>query len=569
MREWLAKRDNTDGYSLMDVQNQVSFYSVDLEIGTPPQKVTVLVDTGSSDLWVMGTDNPLCASGRRGKKFLGDEGDARVEIEAQQKDEWVTTGVVTITLGDLPPGGNIWNSVAGDLESGWTMMTGAENTMMMTGTGTETAVATGVPARTTDSAAEATVQCSTYGTFDHSKSSTFKSNNTAFAISYGDTSYASGSWGIDTMSINKLNVSGVSFAVANYSNSSMGVLGIGLPGLEVTNQLSNTASGKKDIAAASSSLYQYANFPMVLKNDGIIHKVAYSLFLNDPQEQEGSVLFGAVDHSKYTGTLYTVPLVDIYHDSASSKPVEFDITLYGLGVDKDGSQSTIATTTIPALLDSGTTISYFPAQLANEIARKFNATYDSRSGFYTMSCSYDTSNTNLVFDFGGFHITAPLDDFVVQQSSQTCVLAIGPQQENWVVLGDVFLSNAYVVYDLENLEVSMAQANFDSSLPESVEVISSTVPSAVKAASYSNPWSSAVMMSTGGNIFTVEGASNTTGSSSTRSGSRITSRVGSSSSTRRSEASSSMGTNQRKNAGAIVLPSFSTAIFTFIASFLL
>ncbi|ODA78654.1 hypothetical protein RJ55_06036 [Drechmeria coniospora] len=50
-----AKRSNA--YEDL-LQNKDYFYATDVNIGSPPQKVTILVDTGSSELWV----NPSCSS---------------------------------------------------------------------------------------------------------------------------------------------------------------------------------------------------------------------------------------------------------------------------------------------------------------------------------------------------------------------------------------------------------------------------------------------------------------------------------------------------------------------------
>ncbi|CAF3663847.1 unnamed protein product [Fusarium graminearum] len=50
------KRQDADEAIAVRLENKDFFYSTDIEIGTPPQKVTVLLDTGSNELWV----NPDC-----------------------------------------------------------------------------------------------------------------------------------------------------------------------------------------------------------------------------------------------------------------------------------------------------------------------------------------------------------------------------------------------------------------------------------------------------------------------------------------------------------------------------
>ncbi|QID86716.1 Aspartyl protease [Saccharomyces pastorianus] len=385
--------------------NKQSFYSVELALGTPSQNVTVLLDTGSADLWVSSNVNPYCGS---------------------------------------------------------------------------------------------TMNCDQYGVFDQANSSTFKANNSApFYASYGDGTFAEGVFGQDKLHYSGgLDLSGLSFAVANKSNSTVGVLGIGLPMLEVT------YSGK--VTVTDKKRYEYDNFPQFLKRSGAIDAIAYSLFLNDESQTSGSVLFGAVDHSKYLGQLYTIPLIDLYKAQGYQRPVAFDVTLQGLGLQTRAHNTTLTTTRVPALLDSGTTLTYLPAEAVSLMAKSLNATFSKKLGYYEYECPATSDNaTSVVFDLGGFHINAPLSDFTMQTNVGTCVLAIVPQTGNaTAILGDSFLRSAYVVYDLDNYEVSLAQANYASG-KEDIEVIRSTVPGAVKAPGYNSTWVKYASATAGGNIFTT------------------------------------------------------------------
>lgn len=487
-RALLYKR--ADGTEEIDLTNQQSFYSVQLEIGTPSQEVVVLLDTGSSDLWVSSPDNPYCMSDS--------------DMDDNSPFGWLTESV------------------------------------------TASGTATG-----SSSTSVATIDCSKYGTFDPSNSSTFSSNNTAFSISYGDGTYASGTWGTDKLNLGDLNVSDVSIAVANSSNSTVGVMGIGLAGLE------STYSGVSTSTTTQS--YQYANFPIVLKNEGIIKKNAYSLFLNDANADSGSILFGGVDHSKYSGQLYTIPILNLYKSKGISTPLEFDVTVQGVGVSVGNKQSTLTTSQMPALLDSGTTLTYLPYSLTELIAGSIGAQYSSRLGYYYMPCPSSNNDTQIVFNFGGFNIATNLTNYILSSgSSGTCILGMIPQSDDSAILGDMFLIHAYVVYDLESYEISMAQARFNAT-SDDIEAITSTVPGATPAPGYSSTWSTTQSVTSGGNIFTVKsGSTSTTTGSSQRSS-------GSATSSSKSTSASSTTTSVKKNDGGKLVP---TSLFVLFSSIL-
>lgn len=528
----LLKRAN--GYEDVQITNQNSFYSVTLEVGSPAQKVVVLVDTGSSDLWVTGSTNPYCASSSFGF-FRRD----LEENKAAARSTLAPVSAEAILVSDVHDDG-LWDWLTG----------GGRATRTATQT-VQTAQATASDG--TGSNPRATIDCSKYGTFDVSKSSSFTSNDTAFMIQYGDTTFASGTWGQDQLHLSDLNITGLSFAVANQTNSTVGVLGIGLPALEVTYSGKNSVSGTRP--------YQYANFPMVLKNSGATHKNAYSLFLNNASSEYGSVLFGAVDHSKYAGPLVTVPMVNTYASNGFKNPIQFEITLSGLGITKDGSNTTITTTKIPALLDSGTTLSYFPEEVVENIMSELGATYSRNAGYYTFDCPNEIDGFDIVFDFSGFHISASIANFVIGSNGRSCILGILPQSTGNAILGDSFLNAAYVVYDLEKYQISLGQADFSGG-DEDIEVITDTIPSAVLAPQYSNTWSTTASdFSAGGNIFTGSPVFQTaTGGSAqaTTTGSSNSTRTATSSartSTRASSSTSSRGSDQKKNGASRVVSS--------------
>ncbi|GMM58561.1 hypothetical protein DAKH74_051780 [Maudiozyma humilis] len=476
----LNKRDGS--YENITMANEAAFYSLELGVGSDQQNVTVLVDTGSSDLWIMGSDNPFC----------------KQAATASSPSEWVKSHQVS---------------------------------------------------------SNNQINCSQYGTFDESHSRSFKSNGSYFAITYGDSTVSRGTWGHDDVVLQPqsprggLNVSALSFGVANYSNSTVGVLGIGYPQLEVT-----YSGGKGN---SRTTPYMYRNLPLQLKQQGRIRANAYSLYLGDPATSEGNLIFGGVDHSRYTGQLYTVPVINTMKKQGYNTPIQFDVTMNGFGIANGTHNTTVTEAKFPALLDSGTSLVYMPQPIVDSVVKMLNATYDKKYG-YTVGCNplgsnaYD--NTSLVFNFNGMLFSADVSTFLLQISYDTCLLGImssgssGDNSTLTAVLGDLFLSSAYVVYDLENNEVSIAAANYNSTAQQgnataaskNIEAIGTTgVPRAIKAPQYYNTWSQAETFSSGGNIFTLPANSTLTMSSNRTSGSSGSSATSSSTITSTSSSSSS------------------------------
>lgn len=458
---FLQKRDDADGLFTLELTNEQTYYRASLLIGSQGDQNEVLVDTGSSDLWVMSSSVSCSSSGS-----LSYAVDVAADGAAVSRRRVVDFSHFSDASNDKR---------AGDLaaraegETSYYTVTIAQLIGGLESATAATAAATG-----------GSNTCTAYGALDTSSSDSFSANSSApgFSIEYADGTFAIGTWGTDTISVSGgANVSDVSFAVVNDTDSDFGVLGIGLVGLETTYS-GSTSSG--------SSPYTYENYPVRLKSSGAINKVLYSLYLNTADALSGSVLFGAVDHAKYSGELQTVPVVNIY-SAYYSDPIRLDIVLDSITLESSSQNVTVSLAHIPALLDSGTTLTYLPSSILSLLVSLLGASLSSL-GYYKLSCDYNTDSAYAVFNFSGVEIKVPMLDLILT-SGLSCYLGVLSQSADsttgisYAVLGDNFLRNAYLVYDLEDYEISLAQVSYSSD--EDIEVVTSSVPLAVKAAGYS------------------------------------------------------------------------------------
>jgi hypothetical protein len=320
--------------------------------------------------------------------------------------------------------------------------------------------------------------CTSSGTYDSSSSSTYKFVNSNFNISYVDGSGASGDYVTDTLSIGGQTLSNFQFGVGTTSTSSEGVLGIGYT--------------SNEIQVNRNQQQAYPNLPAAMLNAGLIQSNAYSLWLNDLEAGTGQILFGGVNTAKYSGSLQTVPIIQEY-----GSYYEFIIALTGVGI---GSTSATTSSSLPApvLLDSGSSLMYLPNDLTTEIYNQVNAVYDSNAGAAYVDCSLASNSSSISFSFSGATISVAYSELVLSAGTNSdgqqltfsngvsaCIFGIAPADSSTPVLGDTFLRSAYVVYDLDNNEISLAQTDFNSASDNIQEITNGTsgVPGATAVAS--------------------------------------------------------------------------------------
>lgn len=218
----------------------------------------------------------------------------------------------------------------------------------------------------------------------------------------------------------------------------------------------------------------YANLPKAMVQKSLIQSNAYSLWLNDLDANTGSILFGGVNSDKYHGTLETLPI-----QKAGGIYSEFVIALTGLSLSSSSRNKKYSSSALPAaaLLDSGSSLTYLPNGIVRDIFDDLDVNYDSSSGVGYVPCSLAEKNINISYTFSSPTIHVPANELVVdagdlyfRDGERACVFGIVPAGGSTPVLGDTFLRSAYVVYDLANNEISLANTNFNSTSDNILEI---------------------------------------------------------------------------------------------------
>lgn len=253
----------------------------------------------------------------------------------------------------------------------------------------------------------------------------------------------------DTIIIEGRTVPDALFGIARESSFAKNILGIGYAANE-----------------AILNGVRYSNFPQRLKDVGLIKTVAYSLSLNS-QDSGSGILFGGMDTAKFTGKPTTLPLIAL---SSNSERTHLAVGVSGVafGPLKGGP--------FQAVLDCAQT----RISLENDITSKIYAAAgveinNNRDPIRSCALSEAERKMILTFQFSGAAaavIHVPFKDLLIPESDEPgnytpleaglCYFGVYSAGDDVPTLGMPFFQSAYVVFNLESHQVSLAQAKHNS-----------------------------------------------------------------------------------------------------------
>ncbi|KAK0655659.1 aspartic peptidase domain-containing protein [Cercophora newfieldiana] len=324
------------------------------------------------------------------------------------------------------------------------------------------------------------------GTFNPSKSTTYLTvGQNEFDISYVDGSSSKGDYFTDVFEIGGASLSNMTMGLGIKTDIAYGLVGVGY------------ALNEAIVGNTQETSSAYPNLPVNMMEEGLINTVAYSLWLNDLDASSGSILFGGIDTEKYHGELTRIniyPTQKLY--------TAFLVAFTSLGAYSPSGSDTLTSKSfpIPVVLDSGTTLSYLPTDLAMQVWKEVGAIYSSQLQLAVIPCQMQNSKGYFSFGFGGPNgplINVTMDELVLDLTGgQPLTFNNGPYKgmdacefgiQNFTnppyLLGDTFLRSAYVVYDLVNNQIGIAPTDFNSTRSNIVAFASKSahIPSATVA----------------------------------------------------------------------------------------
>lgn len=233
----------------------------------------------------------------------------------------------------------------------------------------------------------------------------------------------------------------------------------------------------------ASAIKSYNPFLFNLKAQNKISQNIFSVYLNNREVygESGEIIFGGIDKTKYTGEISYVPVAQTTRKTVTlqSRTDYGYWQVYGQGVGvSNGVTDDVQLKfkkTVPFVFDTGTTLSYFPANVLEPILAASvgtsNLAYDQANNYFQIRCSMAKQNTTIQIMMSTSAnlsddpviMNIPISDIIFPMDSEyvstatVCMFGIVPTTST-IFIGESLLRSVYQVYDAEQNRIGIAGA---------------------------------------------------------------------------------------------------------------
>ncbi|KAF9887876.1 hypothetical protein FE257_009536 [Aspergillus nanangensis] len=276
--------------------------------------------------------------------------------------------------------------------------------------------------------------CQLHNTFGEKESSSLETTGNTWSVGYG-TGTVSGFFGKDNITIAGLEVH----------------MTMGLATKASDDFLSYPMDGILGLCRSNTSSSGNPTFMDLVESENLLESniVGFSLTRSSDDQKDGTVTFGDVDTSKFTG--------DISYTYASNDTTHWSIPIDDASVDGNACQFSGKS----AIIDTGTSYALVPPEDAATLHNLIPGSQPSGENFL-VPCN---STADVQVTFSGVSYSISPKDYVGTSFESMCISTIIGKQmfsENDWLLGAVFLKNVYSVFDFDNGRVGFAPRNESS-----------------------------------------------------------------------------------------------------------
>ncbi|KAG2220451.1 hypothetical protein INT45_004193 [Circinella minor] len=250
----------------------------------------------------------------------------------------------------------------------------------------------------------------------------------SWTITYGDGSTAGGHVGYDTVNLGGFNIKRQTLQLASYRSQVFedcptdGILGLGF----------NSIATIPHVVSPMENLIRQQ----------LINQPIFSVYYGKASEGGGGeLLFGDYNPKHIAGNLTTIPI-----DKSEG--------FWGVNVESISTGNETFGKNLTAIVDTGTTLLILPDDIAQTVAKKYNAT-DNGNGTFKITC--DKSKLEpLVFTIANTKFMVPPDSLIYVEQDKSCTAGFAYAGMPFTIIGGAFIKNHYIIFNVQVPHIQMA-----------------------------------------------------------------------------------------------------------------